>query len=94
MQNILEDFSAGYWFVPDLEVTTYGGNHAIMQDDVFEDLLAATGSYPLVGHAANSRFRLYPDAQMPSHLVALPERARDRVRDGDCLLIPKTHFLL
>lgn len=70
---ILESFSAGYWLAPELSATEYGGKCAIIQDTVFEELIAQTGDIDPQVMVGGRQFPLYPERGMPSHIVAIPE---------------------
>lgn len=85
----LEPFSAGYWLAPDVEVTTYGGKRAIMQDDTFYRLLEQTGQDRLVGSAGGSHFAIYPERSVPNGVIAVPRDNKGASRDGDALLIAR-----
>jgi hypothetical protein len=85
----IEDFSAGYWVLPEVEVVTYDGDRARMQDDLFFDLLIQTGNDPLVGMAGGRHFELWPARDLPEHVVAVPENDGKGARDGDTLLLSK-----
>ena len=86
---LLESFSAGYWILPQVEVTTYSGNHAIIQDDVFWELVFETGCDPVIGSTGGGHFPLNPVRSAPDNYVAVPEDSRYAARDGDALLIAK-----
>lgn len=85
----LEPFSAGYWLAPDVEVVTYGGKHAIIQDDLFYELVGLTERLSVVGSTGGSHFRLYPERSIPDGVVAVPRDSKYASRDGDALLIAK-----
>ena len=86
---ILESFSAGYWILPEVEITTYGGKRAIIQDDVFFDLVSETGLDPVIASAGGGHFPIYPERSIPDRFVAVPEDSRFAARDGDAVLIAK-----
>ena len=90
---ILENFSAGYWLAPQMSVVPYDGTHAIIQDDVFYELMAQTGSISPVAYVGGSHYELFPEHSMPHHCVAIPSRSRASARDGDALLISKNNGL-
>jgi len=85
----LEPFSAGYWLAPDVEVTTYGGKHAIIQNDLFRELIEMAEQVCLVGSTGGSHFRIYPERSIPSGLLAVPRDSKYASRDGAALLIAK-----
>jgi hypothetical protein len=85
----LESFSAGYWLAPDVEVTTYGGKHAIMQDDLFYELIGQTDQARIVGSAGGTHFQIYPERSVPDGVVAVPRDEKGSSREGDALLIAR-----
>lgn len=84
---ILESFSAGYWVVPQIEVTTYGGNRAIVSEDLFWELAFLTGDEP-IGSTGGTHFRIHPESAIRDDMIAIP-KDRHGSRDGDALLISK-----
>lgn len=86
---LLESFSAGYWILPQVEVTTYSGNRAIIQDDVFWELVVETGRDSVIGSTGGRHFTLHPERSVPDNFVAVPEDSQYASRDGDALLIAK-----
>ena len=90
---MLENFSAGYWLAPEFQVVPYDGNYAIIQDDVFQELMAQTGSLCPVAYVGGSHYELFPEHMMPAHCVAIPNRGTAGVREGDALLISKGNGL-
>lgn len=84
----LEDFSAGYWLAPTIRVTTYSGKRAIIQDDLYDELVEETGHVEIVGATGSRHFELHPEYHIPANLVALPEHSRHS-DDGSPLLISK-----
>ena len=86
---ILESFSAGYWLAPEFQVVPYNGKRAVIQDDVFYDLIAEAGTISPVAYVGGSHYELFPDHSLPAHVVAIPKRGTAAPRDGDALLISK-----
>lgn len=89
IQLLLESFSAGYWILPQVTVVTYSGNDAIIQDDVFYQLVSETGSSSVVGSTGGGHFSLSPVRSVPDDCVAVPEDNQYAASDGDALLIAK-----
>ena len=85
----IESFSAGYWLLPDFEVVAYDGNHAIIQDTEFFQILNEIDVPYLLGSAGGRHFRLNPEYSIPSGYVAVPRDSQYAARDGDALLIAK-----
>lgn len=85
---ILESFSAGYWIAPQIEVITYGGKRAAIQDDLFYELASLTGSNHLFGTVGGNHFELHPERSVPYNVVAIPEDGHN-ARNGDALLLSK-----
>lgn len=69
----LENFSSGYWLAPELNVTSHGGKAAIIQDSIFDELVAEIGDPNPVAFIGGRRYQLRPNWWVPSHIVALPE---------------------
>lgn len=86
---MLEEFSAGYWLAPSLEVVLYGGNRAVVQDDVFNEIMGEPGHHSTVAFAGGSHFELYPDPTIPCDYVAVPAGLGLGMKDGDSVLFPK-----
>lgn len=85
---ILEPFSSGYWLAPYLDVVAYGGNDAIIQDAVFDELVAESGCSSPVVYVGGNRYRLKPHWGIPHHVVALPEETH-KGGSGDAVLVSK-----
>ncbi|QSG06386.1 hypothetical protein HSR121_2054 [Halapricum desulfuricans] len=86
---LLEEFSAGYWLAPTLEVIEYGGKWAIVQDDVFDEMVAETGLNPPIASVGGGHFEIYPDRQIPEDYLAIPRDVASGVKNGDAVLISK-----
>ncbi|OYR54895.1 hypothetical protein [Halorubrum halodurans] len=71
-----------------MEVTTYGGKRAIIQDDVYDELVGETGNASPVAFVGGRRYPLYPDGWITHNVVALPED-RSSAHGQDALLISK-----
>jgi hypothetical protein len=73
--------------VPQIEVITYGGNRAIVRDDLYYELSFLTGGQP-VGSTGGRHFTVHPERSIPNDVIAIPED-HFSVYDGDALLIAK-----
>ena len=86
---MLEPFSAGYWIAPNIRVVTHSGNAAVIQDDLFYELVTLTGNDQIIGSTGGRHFSLRPQRSVPSDVVAIPDDGQYVTRDGDALLIAK-----
>jgi len=89
MTMLIEPFSAGYWIVPSVEVVEYSGEHAIIQDDIYFNLLSQTGQNTIFGSVGGTHFEIYPERSVPNNIVAVPRSDDSTTQNGDPLLITK-----
>jgi hypothetical protein len=87
----LEDFAAGYYLVPGLEVVPYAGSVAAVQDTVYDELAQLLGE-PVVGSTAGTSFTIYPDRHLPAHVAAIPRAYNPR--DRGALLVRRRDSVL
>ncbi len=86
---MIEPFSAGYWIVPSVEAVEYSGERAIIQDDIYFNLLSQTGQNTIFGSVGGTHFEIYPERSVPDNIVAVPKSDGSTTQNGDPLLITK-----
>lgn len=82
-----EPFSARYDMIRGVDVVPYGGDHAIMEVDLYHTLEMRYG-FGLVGRIDGLHYEFLPEGAIPADTVAVPADQYDE-RSTSTLLILK-----
>jgi len=87
----LDPFSAGYWLAPGLTVEPWAWTtgHAVVDEEVFWDLVCETGHDPVFGYTGGQHFEILPSREVPTGVCAVPDDRRFAARSGGSLMISK-----
>jgi hypothetical protein len=84
----LENWSRDYWMAHEIAVDRYEGDLALMDADLYEDLVEAIGE-PLIGYVGGIHYEFIPTLKVLSDRVAVPRQNHKGSYDNMTLLISK-----
>ena len=84
----LENWSRDYWMAHEITVDRYEGDLALMDADLYEDLVEAIGE-PLIGYVGGIHYEFIPTLKVLSDRVAVPRQNHKGSYDNMTLLISK-----
>jgi hypothetical protein len=84
----LENWSRDYWMAHETTVDRYEGDLALMDADLYEDLVQAIGG-PLIGYVGGIHYEFIPTFKVLSDRVAVPRQNHKGSYDNMTLLLSK-----
>jgi hypothetical protein len=84
----LENWSRDYWMAHEITVDRYEGDLALMDADLYEDLVEEIGA-PLIGYVGGIHYEFFPTLKVLSDRVAVPRWNHKGSYDNMTLLISK-----
>ncbi|SEL18192.1 hypothetical protein [Haloferax larsenii] len=87
--TLLQDFSAGYFIAPEVEVRAFNGGNAAVPHDLYAELEYQVG-YPVYAAVSGVRYRLRAEHGLPADTLALPQDRFPRPHhEGDAVLVER-----
>lgn len=84
----IENFSRDYWMVCDAEVNKHEGDLALMDEDLYDDLVEAIGE-PIIGFVGGLHYEFIPSRQVLADRCAVPRRNHKASHNSMTLLLSK-----
>lgn len=88
METPLENFSEGYVLAPTVEVNEHNGEEAMLDFEVYEDLVRVLGE-PIIGFTGGLHYQFVPSDRVPAERAAIPKTDGASMQKRMSLLLMK-----